>query len=180
MTFEHRPNFTVDAALPLAEVQDRLQSGLVGPAYEVRWSRSPHGGGTAHRAAHLVVAFKQEHRHFWSPWLVLDLETRDDADGAGITRVIGRFSPHPTVWTGYTFTYLALGVIAFFSSVFAFSQHSLGGSPSSLWGLLASAVMAAGLLWSSWVGQRLAREQMIELRRHLEMALSLDGPAPAP
>ncbi|MBT9558639.1 MAG: hypothetical protein IV100_21595 [Myxococcales bacterium] len=180
MTFEHRPTFSVEVPLPLAQVQDRLHAGLVGPAYEVRWARSLHGqsptGGASRRADHLVLTFKPEHRHFWSPWLNLDVDQREATDGAVITRITGRFSPHPTVWTGFAFSYLGLGVLAFFSSIFAYSQRSLGGTPTGLWGLLACAVLAVVLLWSSWVGQRLARDQMIELRRLLEAGVR--GPAP--
>jgi len=100
---------------------------------------------------------------------MLDLKSSGVPEGTS-THLAGRFSPHPTVWTAFAFGYLALGVLSFFASVFAYSQWSLGSTPSALWALGSFALIAVAMWWSAQVGQRLARGQMIELRLLLEAA----------
>lgn len=167
MAFVHRPTFRLERALPLAAMQRALASAVARGGYEARWARSPQPG--ADRSVHssnLLITVPVGERHFWSPWLSLDLSEA----GPSATQLFGRFSPHPSVWTAFAFGYLGLGVVAFFSAVFGACQLLLDGPCWAFWGVgIAAAVMLAMVL-SARGGQRLAAEQMQRLRALVEGA----------
>jgi hypothetical protein len=173
MALHLRPNFTVKVPHDSEVVATELERVLSRPDLEVRWSR-PAGG--AHRKhfdrLHVLIAPKQ--RKFWSPWLNLDLH----ADATGV-EAFGRFSPHPSVWTGFAAAYLLLGTIGFFAAIFGMSQWMVGTLPWALLGTLGCAAVAALMGWASQVGQRLARAEMTQLRAILAEALHETDAAPA-
>jgi len=118
---------------------------------------------------HLLVTVPRAERHFWSPWLHVDL--RPVEGDANATDVFARFSPAPSIWTAFMLTYIALATIALFSAVWAFAQATLGKEMTALW-VVGGAILVAGVMfWSARVGQRLAREQMHRLRDAVRAAL---------
>ncbi|MFG0274181.1 MAG: hypothetical protein ACF8QF_03905 [Phycisphaerales bacterium] len=110
---------------------------------------------------HLLVTVPRAERHFWSPWLHVDLR-RVEGD-AHSTDVFARFSPAPSIWTGFMLTYIALATTALFCAVWAGAQLAIGGRPTMVWGVAAAVVVGGLMAWSARVGQRLAREQMHRL-----------------
>ena len=44
---------------------------------------------------HLTLTVRERDRHFWSPWLTLDVRNQQGAEGC---HVHGRFNPHPSIW----------------------------------------------------------------------------------
>lgn len=118
---------------------------------------------------HLLVTVPRAERHFWSPWLHVDL--RPVEGDAHATDVFARFSPAPSVWTAFMLTYIALATIAFFSAVWAFAQSVLGDGMTALWGVAIPVVVGAAMFWSARVGQTLAREQMHQLHDAVRAAL---------
>lgn len=181
MSLHHRPTFALQVPQSPHAVQQRLKERLVDPQLEVKWARPPggaSGGELPERErliSHVLITFRKEQRHFWSPWLHLDLTERD-----GQAHLSGRFSPHPSVWTGFAFAYLVLAVVSFFALVFGYSQWAIGGAPAALGVLPMTAAIAASLWWSAQLGQRLARVQMAQIRGQLDEALGELAPAPAP
>ena len=170
MSLELRPTFTIGMAEPSGVVLRRLRAHLHAPHVQVRWARRPGGGGLASTREdqdHVVLCMDEEVRHFWSPWLMLDIQAEADT-----THLFGRFSPHPSVWTGFAFCYLTLGVIGFFSLIFAAALQLSGGGHA--WaGLIAPlcALICLCLWWASQIGQRLAYAQMLDLRACVDIAL---------
>lgn len=69
------------------------------------------------------------------------------------------------------FSWLALAVLTFFSIVFGLSQQVIGQTPWAYLLIILWAALAALLWLSSQVGQKLAHEQMIELKQHVQHAL---------
>ena len=124
------------------------------------------------RDGHGLVCFSSTCRRFWSPWLHLDFRQRDDN-----LVLFGRFSPHPSVWTAFIFGYLVLAVLSFFGIILGSSQWLMD---ASVWGfvLVPICIIIGLILWGiSQLGERLAREEMIELRVLLdEMLGSLAEP----
>lgn len=172
MSLHHRPTFALEVPQRAQAVQDLLKERLMDPRLEVKWARAPGGGSgdvdseRGRLVSHVLVTFRQDQRHFWSPWLNLDLIERD-----GHAHLAGRFSPHPSVWTGFAFAYMALSVTSFFALVFAYSQWAIGSAPAALGVLPVTAALAASLWWSAQIGQRLARTQMATIRALLDQAL---------
>lgn len=115
---------------------------------------------------HAMISFVESKRHFWSPWL--NLEIRESDTGKIL---FGRFSPHPSIWTGFMFSYLALGVLSFFSLVLGLSQQLASESP---WGYALIplwAVVAIALWIASQAGQRLAVDEMTMMQKMIEEAV---------
>lgn len=169
MALELRPTFSFVVPESASEVVERLQRRLASPGIESRWSRTgpiPSGWERIHVLAWLT------RRRIWSPWLHLDI--RPHADG---TELFGRFSPHPSLWTAYALTYLALATVAFLSTMFALSQLMMNARPTAAWGVLACAVVAVLMWWASQVGQRLAAAEMQTLRNAVDHAVEAVVPA---
>lgn len=161
-----RPTFELRVPLPRDAVVQHLGALLERDEHPVR------GSGVGH---HLLVTVPERDRHFWSPWLSIEVHDDDDdergdapADGA---RVEGRFSPSPAIWTGFMMTWIALATLAFFVVVFGVAQWMMDHDPSALIFLALLAPLAVALYWSSRVGQRLAHDQMHELYDTLTGAL---------
>ena len=159
-----RPTFSLELERPSDGVIEALRLDLRQTALDVRWAKVPGRGqdsaGRPH--CHAMIAVPSERQHVWSPWLFLDVHpVVGDLDR---TEIVGRFTPHPSVWTGFAFGYLVLGLLAMAGLVGAFAQWSLG-KPPELLGLIALSVALALVLWgSARAGQRLAHVQMDELR----------------
>lgn len=178
-----RPTFSAELACPSRTVIERLWAKLVPGPILVKRSRPPGGGPERgpRDEAHLMLTIRPEERHFWSPWLTVEITPRGEA-----THLRATFSPHPSVWTGFAFAYLILGVVCVVSLVFVASAALLPDSSQSwaLW-VTGGAALAIIAMWTaSQIGQRLARDQMDTLRHELDRAVELcrvehgDGAAP--
>ena len=121
---------------------------------------------------HIMLTVSEKDRHFWSPWLDLEvLEDEEKSDTGGAATVRGRFMPHPTIWTGYVAGYFGLVTFALFAACFAYAQWVTESPPTALWGVGLSVVATVAVWWSAQVGQRLARGQMEVLREVVGEAL---------
>ncbi|NNE69193.1 MAG: hypothetical protein HKN29_02390 [Rhodothermales bacterium] len=121
-----------------------------------------------------VVKVAERNRHFWSPQLHLALEPKTDSPEPGTDTVVrGRFSPHPTVWSGFLALYLAIAFSGIVGVIFGASQWTLGVSPT---GFLAgpTAILLTALVYAAArVGRRLGRNQMAQLRAFLQSSTPL-------
>ncbi|MCA9303525.1 MAG: hypothetical protein KC996_05330 [Phycisphaerales bacterium] len=144
-----RPTFEIPSPHPVDASVARLRS-------LVDEGDHPLDGRIA--GTHLMLVIPPARRHFWSPWL--HLEVYEAAEGSSVQ---GRFSPNPSVWTGIMLAYIALCTLIFFASIFGFAQLIMQRSPWAL-SLLPVFLIVGGLIyWGSLVGQKLANDQMHEL-----------------
>lgn len=151
---------------------ERIWTQLTSRPIVVRRTRPPGGGSERgpRDEEHMVLTVPPAERRLWSPWLTVELSPRD-----GATHLHATFSPHPSVWTGFAFAYLALGAICAVALVIAGSAALLpgGGQTWSLW-VAGGAALAMIAMWSaSQVGQRLAGGQMEALQGELDRAIEL-------
>lgn len=170
-----RPTFTLDLPIASNPLIEALSTALAGGAMAFRRARLPGGGedrGPRHHD-HLVLTVPEADRHFWSPWLAIEISPRAEE-----AHVFARFSPHPSVWTGFAFAYLGLGVIFAVALVIAASSllvpHS--GQPWALWLAGGAAAAMGAMWWTSQVGQRIAHAQMVALRAEFDRALAIALP----
>jgi hypothetical protein len=178
MSLELRPTFTIGLDEPTGVVLRRLRAQMAAPHVQVRWAQKPGGGTLSHvreDTDHVVLCMDEDVRHFWSPWLMMDVQAEADT-----THLFGRFSPHPSVWTGFAFCYLTLSVVGFFSLIFTAALH-MSGSGHAWVGLIAPlcALIALALWWASQIGQRLAQAQMLTLRECVAAAVNAPATATA-
>lgn len=144
--------------------------------------------------SHLMLTVKREHRHFWSPHAHVEVLAEaerdpqplpppvaladavlhaDDAPAELPTLVRVRYSPSPSIWTGFMLAYLALATIASFAAIFAGVQLTLSQNPWAFWFIPAAAAVALAMWLSSKVGQNLAAEQIDHLRQTMRRVLDV-------
>lgn len=112
------------------------------------------------KRGHAMIAFVESKRHFWSPWMHLEYRS-DEAEN-----VFARFSPNPSIWTGFVMAYLAMVVLTFFSIILGVSQQLAQQIPWGYYCLPAWPLISLGLWWASKIGQHLAKDEM-ELMKSL-------------
>lgn len=115
---------------------------------------------------HATLFFDDSKRHFWSPWLHVEVRELDSQK-----ELFCRFSPHPSIWTAFMFTYLSLGVLTFFSAVMGVSQQIAQEAGWAWWLIPVWLVIGLSFWIASQVGQRLANEQMHVLKAFVEATL---------
>lgn len=166
MTTILRPTFELVTPLSPDEAARRLEALYSAPG-------APYEGQSVH--THLTITFAREHRGFWSPWLHLDLHPHEhDA-----TRLFARFSPAPSIWTGFMLAYMALATIILICACWAFSQYLLDQPPTLLWGVVLPGAIAAAMLIAARIGQSMAREEMAALHDAVTRALTASPEPPA-
>ncbi len=153
-TVRLRPTFVIKTDLDSTETMKRIGQIL---------ANNPDRVVGQLKTKHAVISIANRNRHFWSPCLNLDYRESDSGNA-----LFGRFSPHPSIWTGLIFAYLSLGVLVFFSLILGLSQQLSG---QSAWGyfLLAPWISIAVVLWlASQAGQRLSSDEMKTLKQLIE------------
>lgn len=163
-----RPTFTIEFPINAESAIARLESLVRDEDYPIE-------GRVA--GNHLMLVIPPSRRHFWSPWLHLEVHEENVN-----SKVKGKFSPNPSVWTGFMLTYIALATLVFFAALFGVSQWMMDKPPSALMLTSLPILIAVVMYWSSLIGQRIAQEQMRELydasMKALSSGQSLQGTAP--
>ncbi|MBL4591243.1 MAG: hypothetical protein JKY96_04720 [Phycisphaerales bacterium] len=121
---------------------------------------------------HLMLVIPPTARHFWSPWLHIEVHEEDQH-----ASVHGRFSPNPSIWTGYMLAYSAILVLLFFAGIFGVAQLMMNNTPWAFAIIPIFLIIAAAMYWSSLVGQRLANDQMHELHDAVQAKLKETSPS---
>lgn len=103
-------------------------------------------------------------QHMWSPQLAVDLRPH----AVDQCTLIGRFSPHPNVWTLYVAMSAALGFAALLFGAYGYVQWTMGQDPWALLGLPGGLLGVLALYLLSQLGQSLGHDQMDELVEFLQ------------
>lgn len=153
-----RPGFDLTIDRPPGEVYRQLEA-LIAPE-QAFTGRSVEG--------HVMLTVRDAERHFWSPYLHVQVAVHRDECDASEPRssyLRGFFTPHPSLWSSFIFGYLALSVLVFFSGIGGLVQLTLGKPPTAGYVSLACALVMLVLSLASRFGRRRAAEQMGELER---------------
>jgi hypothetical protein len=153
-----RPRFDLDLPVPADEAIQRIRQGLDTP--ELR-----HTTMSAGRHAEFQVEALE--KKVWSPRLTIQVE---DAPGGSSLR--GRFAPRADVWTGFMFIYFLVVFLILFGATLGYVQQISDETPWGYWAIPAGLAVIGGIHALSYLGQRLAEDQMRELRRQLDMVLT--------
>ena len=148
--------------LPLSPAPDEVLSAL---RCVMDGDRRGIGGLVFRRTA--VLWLTRERRRFYSPCLHVHFGTTD----GGEPRLLGRFAPHPNVWTGFMAGYGVLTMVALLSLVYGYVQWSLGHAPWAALGCPAALALMGFEYGAAFIGQGLGAEQMYTLRSLLDGAL---------
>lgn len=140
-----RPSFSIEASGSCGDPIEAVRAAI---------SKEPTIEGQF-RQGHAMLSIRADQRHFWSPWLHLDVRKQGDR-----SVLFGRFSPHPTIWTAYIFAYGTLAILSSFALVFAASQYLTQTWPSAILAIPVCAAIAIALWITAQIGQRLADDEM--------------------
>jgi hypothetical protein len=149
-----RPKFSIELPVAADEAAARLRGGLDTP--ELR--------GTAMAAGrHADLTVDRSERKAWSPRLTVRVE---DAPAGSTLRC--RFSPRPDVWTGFMFVYFVMVFLVVFGATLGYVQQVSDEAAWGYWLVPTGLLVIAGIHLAGYVGQRLAADQMRELRGRLD------------
>lgn len=115
---------------------------------------------------HLELLVDESDRHFWSPWLSVDIESVE-----GGSQIRARFGPHPSLWTGIMSLHILLAFIALSGWVYGTALWTLGRTPWPLWAMPIAGLVMLGTYAGTLAGQRLGSDQMHVLHAALDELL---------
>jgi hypothetical protein len=153
-----RPKFNLELPIPVDAAIRRIGAGL--DTQELRESAA-----TAGRHAEFRV--DQTKRKIWSPRLEVRVE-----DAPGGSSLHGRFAPRPDVWTGFMFVYFLAWFAVVFGATLGYVQQVSDERAWGFWAVPIGLLIIVGIHAASFVGRRLAEDQMRELRGKLDSVLS--------
>ena len=153
-----RPTFLIPTDLEAKEAIGRIRTAV---------DLNSNGLTGQFMSNHAMVSIVESNRHFWSPWLHLEIRELDTG-----CAVSGRFSPHASIWTGIVFAYLSLVVLIFFSIVMGTSQVLANLVPWGFWLLPVWIAVGGGIWVASQMGQRLAWDEMDLLKKIVGQAVN--------
>lgn len=152
-----RPRYTFSTSLKKEEVLAKLREGL---------DKDPLGLNGKFVKPLVVITVPEEKRHFWSPELSLDVEGKDSE-----TEIRCTLGPHSSIWTMFIAFYAFSVLIGIAGVVLGISQLTLGMSTYGFWLIPVSIVLLASAYGIALTGQRLAYDQMLELRSFIKRTL---------
>ena len=126
------------------------------------------------RPPHAFVRLPDDRRSLLSPHLNLELR-----QGESGTVLIGRFSPHPNVWTGFMGLFFALAMCGLAGLIYGLAQMAVDGPLWPMWAAPAAAALIAFIYGAAFIGQGLSGEEMFVLRAFVECSVH-DCQRPAP
>ena len=152
-----RPRFELEIGTDPDQLMERLRERL---------PECPRCTGVS-VGRHAELFVPEIERRVWSPWL--SVTAHADAEGS---RLRGRFSPHPNVWTFYLFLAFGLGFALLVGTTWGYAQWATEKTPWALVAVPVVMVLGGALYYASQIGQRLGRQQMEHLRGALEELIS--------
>lgn len=164
------------AQRPRMRPEFMIAVGNCGPAVMARLQEQLAGEGCALTGQvvgdHACLALPPSKQSLLSPYLNLDLQTRD-----GAVRLRGRFGPRPNVWTGFMAVYGVLAMGGLTGGIYGWAQTTVHEFPWGFFGVPAALALIAFVYGAAIIGQGLTADEMYELRAFVDEAVHAEvGP----
>lgn len=156
-----KPRMKPKFIIPLNEQGDRV---LLRLDKLIRSGKFPVTGSVLKQ--HAFVQIPRENRSLLSPYLNLTIKKVD-----GQCYLMGRFSPHPHVWTGFMAIYGFLIFLGMCGLVYGWAQQTIGESAVAMWLFPASLLACAFVYGAAVIGQGLTAHEMYTLRVVVDRAV---------
>ncbi|WP_405414011.1 GTP-binding protein [Maribacter sp. Asnod1-A12] len=109
---------------------------------------------------HLFIKYNQNHHHFWSPQLHLEIDEIDNEN----CRIYGVFGPNPTLWTFFMFLHFIIATLFIIIGIWAYSSASLGKNNHIQLGVMVMLIAFWFVLYfAGRSGKKKGKPQMHEL-----------------
>lgn len=152
-TFQFRPTFSCPTELVPTEFIRRVKTWVLSHPDQYKGQFT---------SEHAMIGTTGKQRHFWSPWLQLEVRTSEQG-----RVVFGRFTPHPSVFSAIMLANLFVAFSAFFGIMFGVSQQLSGEYPWAYYIVPVDILIALALWLISRIGQNLSAEEMIVLQNEI-------------
>jgi hypothetical protein len=107
-----RLRFYKDVNEPIAVIKEKLQTHR---------DTQPQDYSVKVNDEHVWFHFKGDRKHYWSPHLHLELESKED----NTTHIRGLFGPDSTLWTMFMFLHFVVAGIFIIFGMIAYSNYTL-------------------------------------------------------
>ncbi|MFO0697290.1 MAG: hypothetical protein U0230_27180 [Polyangiales bacterium] len=154
-----RPRFEVELTVPTETIVKRMVSVMQEESCAIRGEVRPRGA---------ELRLKTGQRHFWSPFLSIAFY---DDEAEGKTYLVGRFAPHPDVWTFFLCLYGLYFMVGLFGAMYGVSQWIIKQPPWAFWSVPLCLGLFAFTYGAAFIGQGLGAEQMYLMRTFVDRCL---------
>ena len=120
------------------------------------------------RNSNIKLEIADKDKHYWSPELNINVDPTEDGKGSVVHGVCG---PRQSIWLMFTFFYGFLIFGIFIVAIFGFSRKSLGQTSTILYLMPVLIVTILAMYITSKYGQKLAYDQMYQLRKLVKRAI---------
>ncbi|MEO0332796.1 MAG: hypothetical protein AAF223_14120 [Bacteroidota bacterium] len=121
---------------------------------------------------HVTLDIAGEDVHYWSPQLNFRIEPDEEDHNHSV--VSGLIGPRPAVWSLFMFIYAAIGIVAFFVSLFAVSKILLGKSSNLIFVFPVALLFMLTAYLVGKYGEKLAKDQVNLLKQFVRDAVYFD------
>jgi hypothetical protein len=112
---------------------------------------------------HAFIQLPREQRSMLSPYLNLNIREEESQ-----CTLIGRFTPHPHVWTGFMAIYGILAMIGLCGLMYGLAQMTVDETPWGLWAVPFCLGLIAFVYGAAIIGQGLTADEMYRMRAYIE------------
>ncbi len=152
-----RPRYTFSTQLKKEEVIEKLKEAL---------EKDASGLNGKFVKPLVVISTNETDQHFWSPELTLDIEEKGSE-----TEIRCTLGPRSSLWTMFATFYGFSVLIGVAGLILGFSQLTLGMNTYGFWLVPVSIILLISAYGIALAGQKLAYEQMLELRSFIKRTL---------
>lgn len=112
---------------------------------------------------HAYIQLPSDQRSLLSPYLNLNIIEEE-----GQCSLVGRFTPHPHVWTGFMAIYGILAMIGLAGLMYGLAQMTVQETPWGLWAVPFCVALIAFVYGAAIIGQGLTSDEMYSMRAYIE------------
>ena len=157
-----RPRMKPKFSIPLLENEEQVFERL---KTLLRSDQCPVNGQVLKK--HAFIQFPKADRSLLSPYLNLSLRKNK----SGTLELVGRFSPHPHVFTGFIAINGVIAMMGLSGLVFGWAKSLIGEPATMMWTAPASVLLIAFLFGASIIAQGLTADEMYTLRKVVDCAV---------
>jgi len=118
---------------------------------------------------HIFIKFDEQHNHFWSPQLHLEIHEIDTKT----SKLYGVFGPNPALWTFFMFLHFGVATLFIILGIWAYSSASLNNPYGLQLGLMGFMVVLWFVLYFfGRAGKRKGKPQMRQIYQFMTEVLT--------
>ena len=152
-----RPRFQFEVSAPSEKLLVAFENSVIKPFLVKRLDE------------HIFIKFDEQHNHFWSPQLHLEIHEIDTKT----SKLYGVFGPNPALWTFFMFLHFGVATLFIILGIWAYSSASLNNPYGLQLGLMGFMVVLWFVLYFfGRAGKRKGKPQMRQIYQFMTEVLT--------